>query len=333
MKRKLINTLRLIFFIVGIGIIYLIGQKSGWDRIFQIVKTIEIYQIIIILLLPITWTFLHSLGWFILFDEKNNFKLIHIIGAQLSSTALSELLPLGQAGGEPYRMYFVRKYYSREKSPNIIASVILYNTIHTIATGIIIFIGFMFLISQISISSKNKHIFLLLVAIGAILLIFFIQRQKKGFMGPIFELLSRIKILKSFAEKKKEKAYTVDSKLNKFYKEHRLFFYLSTLILIIAKLIGVIEIYLILNFIYHPTTIENSFIIFSATSFVQIMFFFFPSQVGASEGSIVYITKLLGGSTATGMALAIIRRLRLIVWTLIGWIIAHIYGPKIHDIK
>jgi len=333
LKRKALKLLRFIFFAIGIFIIYFIGQKTGWDKTFNALMSINIYQILFITLLPIAWILLHSGGWALLFDERKIFNFKHILGAQISSMALSELLPLGQAGGEPYRIYFVRKYYPREKSPNIIASVILYNTIHTVATIIIIFIGFITLISNISVNQKKKYAFLIAICLGALMLFLFIQKQKKGFMGPLFEFLSKIKLFRNFAQKKKEKAYIVDEKLTTFYRKHRPSFYISLFIILIAKLIGVIEIYAIMSFISQPLGFEDSLILFSATSLVQILFFFFPSQVGASEGSIVYMAKALGQSTAGGMALAIIRRARLIVWTLIGWIIAHFFGPKLHDFK
>jgi hypothetical protein len=328
MKKRTLHIFNIIFLLLGIGIIYYIGYRIGWGEIWAKILSISPLELGIILILPIGWHLFHSLGWFFLLAQKSSFNFLHIIGAHLSSAAVSEVVPMGQAGGEPYRAYFVRKQYSREKSPNIIASIILYNTIHSIATGILFAVGFIMILSIIDVQIYKRILFILALVVGFGVVVFFIQKQKKGFMSKIFDILGRFRPLQGFVERKRPKAEMVDERLGQFYREHRIFFYISLLFVGIAKSFGAIEVYLIMKFIGYPISFMVAFIVFSGSALIQLVLFFFPAQIGASEGSVVYLLSVLGHPPIYGITLALFRRIRVIFWTIIGLIIGYIWGPK-----
>jgi uncharacterized protein (TIRG00374 family) len=328
MKKRILKIINVVMLLVGLVIIYFVGSHIGWALIWDKIKGVEVYQIGLILIFPLFFYLFHVLGWFLLLDEKNNFKFKHIFSAHVASVAVSEIVPLGQAGGEPYRAYFVRKFYGKEKSPNIFASVILYNTIHTIATGMLITLGFFMLLTLISVKTYKIFLFLGGITVGLIAVYFFIKAQKKGILETLFRFLGRYKLFKKFTERKLEKAALVDERLRNFYNQNKLKFMLSLGLIFIAKMLGALEFYMILNFIGYPVDFFTLFIVFAGNAFVQLLLFFFPAQIGASEGSIVYLFKALHLDPLMGITMAFFKRIRVILWTIIGLIVAWIWGPR-----
>lgn len=326
-KKKWLNAVNLIFLFFGFGIIYYIGNRIGWEKIWEILSRVSWWQLAVILFFPLIPFVFHALGWFFLFDRRKEFKFIHLLKAQISSNAVSEVVPMGQAGGEPYRAYYVKKKYPSEASPNIIASIILYNTIHTIATGILMGAGFMVILSFIDVNFYKKIAFIAALVVGFVLVFYFIQKQKKGMMDKIFSFLGRFKIFQKFVHKKHHKALMIDDRLKQFYHHHRFYFYLGLILILGAKILGALEFFLILQFIDYPVSFSLAFLVFTGNAFVQLALFFIPAQIGAQEGSIYYLFALLGLIPAFGLSLALFRRIRAFFWTLIGLIIGYFWGP------
>lgn len=307
--------------------VYYIGYSIGWEKIWTIIKNIKPWQLGVILILPLSWNMLHALGWFFLVGEKKQFRFYHFLEAQISSTAVAEVVPLGQAGGEPYRAYYVKNRYSSNTSPNIVASVILYNTVHTLVTGCLMVAGFLVLLSVINVSVTKRWIFSIGLLLGFFAVLIFIQKQKTGFMEKIFSFLGKFKIFHKIVQKKQHKAVLVDERLKVFYQKNKKSFYGSLLIILVAKFLGAIEFYLILNFIDANISFSIAFLVFAANAFVQLFLFFFPAQIGASEGSIYYLFKILGKDPLFGISLALFRRIRALLWTLIGLVLGYLRGP------
>lgn len=326
-KKKWFNLINLIFLLFGFGIIYYIGSRIGWEKIWDILSRVSWWQLAIILVFPLIPFLFHALGWFFLFDRRKEFKFIHLLEAQIASNAVSEVVPMGQAGGEPYRAYYVKKKYPAVASPNIIASIILYNTIHTIATGMLMGAGFLVILSFINVSVYKKIAFLIALVVGFALVFYFIQKQKKGMMDKIFSFLGRFKFFKNFVQRKRHKALMIDDRLKQFYHHHRFYFYLGLILILGAKILGALEFFLILQFIDYPIPFSMAFLVFTGNAFVQLALFFIPAQIGAQEGSIYYLFALLGLIPAFGLSLALFRRIRAFFWTLIGLIIGYFRGP------
>lgn len=327
-KKKLIPFINLLFLLLGFYLIYRIGEKTGWAKIWAEISKLEFYHFAIILALPLVWQTLHSFGWFAVVENKKNFNFLTFLGAHLSAAAVSEAFPLGQAGGEPYRAYFVKKRSPKKESANIIASIILYHTIHAIITGLFFALGFIATLSYVKISLYKRLIFIGAILLAFILLMRFIAKQKKGMMSGFFDILSRFKFLEKLIERKRERAVQIDERLNRFYTQHKVYFFISFTFILAAKIMGAVEFYVIFKFLNVDVSFLEAFIIFSGTAVIQMAFFFTPGQVGITEGSIVGMMKLLGKKTNPGFTLGIIRRGRVVFWTIIGLIIGMIWGPK-----
>ena len=89
--------------------------------------------------------------------------------------------------------------------------------------------------------------------------------------------------------------------------------------------IGIVEIYVAMWFLERPVTIWEAWIIEATTQLVRAGTFFIPASLGAQDGALMLVTSAMTGQPHTGIALAVVRRLRELIWllscALMGWIV------------
>jgi hypothetical protein len=82
-----------------------------------------------------------------------------------------------------------------------------------------------------------------------------------------------------------------------------------------------------------PLTFGEVWIVEATTQFVRAATFFIPASLGAQEGAIILVCTALTGSPTTGVAVAVVRRLREIMWILWGMFLGTRYAGTGAGIK
>ena len=73
---------------------------------------------------------------------------------------------------------------------------------------------------------------------------------------------------------------------------------------------------------------SNSIIVEGGVKFVAIAFAFVPGQFGASEGTYALLAAAIGLSTAAGLSLALVRRLRGVLVAVVGVLALTLFGDR-----
>ena len=84
---------------------------------------------------------------------------------------------------------------------------------------------------------------------------------------------------------------------------------------------GSLETWIILRFWDISVSFISAWLIASLTVLIVTLFAFLPSGLGASEGGQVYIFKAMGLDPTMGLSMGIVKRLRKIVWVMVGLVI------------
>jgi len=87
-----------------------------------------------------------------------------------------------------------------------------------------------------------------------------------------------------------------------------------------------VEVYCVFWFLGIPLSFGEVWIVEAATQFVRAATFFIPASLGAQEGVIILVCTALTGSPTTGVAVAVVRRLREIFWILWGMFLGTRYA-------
>jgi hypothetical protein len=78
----------------------------------------------------------------------------------------------------------------------------------------------------------------------------------------------------------------------------------------VGQALLVSEIWIVVHTLGFPFTVTDSFVVEGAVKFVSIAFFFVPGQLGASESVYTLVAAAIGLSTAVGLTVALVRRVR-----------------------
>jgi uncharacterized membrane protein YbhN (UPF0104 family) len=106
----------------------------------------------------------------------------------------------------------------------------------------------------------------------------------------------------------------VDEQFARFYRHHRRRLVLSMGYAMSNWLLGVAELYLILSLIGQPVSWSDALVIEAAVQMIRTAAFFIPAGIGAQEGALMLACGAIYGSPNVGIAVALVRRFRELIW-------------------
>lgn len=191
----------------------------------------------------------------------------------VSGFALNYATPVGLMGGEPYRIMELTPYVGASKATS---SVILYVMMHIFSHFCF---GFFYLL-YLALRPVDIAMGTILAVVGAVSLLaiyFFMKGYKNGMAVRTLKLLQHIPFIKEwakrFSENKREALERVDSQIAELHKQRRSTFYASLSLEFMARIIGCLEVYFILNILTTDVSFPACILIMAFTSLFANLFF------------------------------------------------------------
>lgn len=330
---------RLLFLIVGLGALAIMVYKVGIKDIYDgILKTGWWFLAIIGLWLVIY--FFNALSWHIIVrdgDKKNKVPFWQIMRITISGFAINYITPVVALGGEPYRILELKPYVGTHKATS---SVILFSMMH-IYTHIIfwmmsIVLALVYLRPALLWSLCLVVLLLLFVLVN----VYFLKGYKYGLLVKTFRILGKIPLIKKFVKKfnedesKQESLRLIDNQIAHLHTQRRSSFYLSISMEFVTRILGCVEIYIIVLAVsdlfpgIHMNLIDAIIINAGYSLFANAMFFT-PMQLGSREGGFLLAFEAVRLPSAPAMIVSIITRIRELFWIAIGLLLMRIGGSKI----
>lgn len=274
-----------------------------------------------VVLLWVVIYFINAWSWYVIICDGKHAKVPFwkVYKLTISGFALNYATPVGLMGGEPYRIMELTPYVGGSKATS---SVILYVMMH-------IFSHFCFWLFSVVLFLLVQHVnFAMGIMLGVVgffcltAVYFFMKGYKNGMAVKTLRLLTHIPYVKKWAVKflseKKETLERIDSQIAELHKQRKSTFYLSLSLEFIARIIGCLEVYFILNILTSDVSFVACVLIMAFTSLFANLFFFSPMQLGAREGGFALATGGLAISSAFGIYTGLITRVRELIWIAIG---------------
>lgn len=326
-----------IFFIFGLLLlavmVYLLDFKQVWDGLQH-----AGYWFFAVILL---WAFLYLFNvttWYLILRSQDQgqqprpsdaVRYMWLYKVTVSGFALNYATPGGLMGGEPYKIMELSPVVGTERASS---SVILHTMTH-------IFSHFWFWLLSVVLFVATKPVnlpigcLLGLTTLFCLLGIWFFQKgYHSGLANRIMRLLTYIPFVKRWAQpfiaKHKEQLDTIDTQIAALHSQKRRTFVAGVMLELACRVASALEIFFILNVLEVQPNFLDCILILAFTSLLANLLFFLPMQLGGREGGFLLFTTAIGLTTSAGAFVALIVRIRELVWTGIGLLLIKVERKK-----
>lgn len=335
MKKKYQNA----FFIFGLCVLLFMITQLNFGEVWEGVRHAGYWFFAILVL----WIFLYLFNtgaWYLIIkscvseksfqdDEKglamsnaNNKKNVGfwwLYKITVSGFALNYATPGGLMGGEPYRIMELSPKIGTEAASS---SVILYVMTH-------IFSHFCFWVICIFLYLFTQPLSLgmgvLLASAGVFCglgLWFFMVGYQKGLAVRMMKFLRHIPLVKKwaipFVDKHRNQLDTIDCQIAALHKQNPKTFVAAVGLEIACRFCSALEVMFILMVLTPSVSYLNCVLVIAFTTLFANLLFFMPLQLGGREGGFLMSVSKLGMTASAGIFVALLVRLRELVWTGIG---------------
>ena len=331
MKKKYQNA----FFIFGLAVLAIMTSQLDYAEVWANIQRAGYWFFAVVGIWFFLYFFNTAAWWVIIKSQKDpppappseegecivpHFSFFWLYKITVSGFALNYATPGGLMGGEPYRIMSLAPKIGTERATS---SVLLYVMTH-------IFSHFWFwllaCVLYLFIQPLNVPICILLVVVAAFCLTaiwFFLKGYKHGIAVSGMRLLTHFPLLKRkarrFFDSHAEQLGNIDRQIAALHNQNPHTFVTAVGLELACRIISSLEIYFCLLVLPDVSLgFLDCILILAFTSLFANMLFFIPLQLGGREGGFMMSTSELGMTASAGIFVALIIRLRELIWTGIG---------------
>lgn len=330
MKKKYQN----IFFIFGIAVLVVMVTQLDFQQVWQGLRHAGYWFVAVLVL----WIFLYifnTSAWYLIINaggkSKVNFWWLYKV--TISGFALNYATPGGLMGGEPYRIMELAPKIGTERASS---SVILYAMTHIFSHFWFWFISIFLYVATQPMSVFMASFLLAAAAFCMLGLWFFIIGYRKGLANRVMNLLRHMPLVKKwvqpFVEKHREQLDTIDTQIAALHKQSPKTFVMAVVLEVACRILSALEVYFILLVVNPGISYVQCILIIAFTTLFANMLFFMPLQLVGREGGFLMSATRLGATASGGILVALIVRLRELVWTGIGLLLIK-FGKSAKQVK
>jgi uncharacterized protein (TIRG00374 family) len=260
-----------------------------------------------------------TLGWRFAFGKglPPSLGFLQMFRVRWMGEAVSNLTPTAQLGGEAVKVYLLGKRgYSSSQAA---ASVVVGKTLQFLAQAI--FLAFAAAVAlQVFENSAPIRLAIALVVVicwSAVVGLFFLQKQ--GLSQSILALFSSIGIrLERFASQIRQ-LRGVDGRIIDYYTNEQGYFAASAGSYLIGWTLDTLEIWLVSHWMGVPLDWSHAIAIEAFVAVAKGFGSLAPGSIGVQEAGIVLLCRLAGAPDSFGVAYAVFRRGREVLFAGFGW--------------
>jgi hypothetical protein len=305
--------------IAGLALLVWIIRRTGWDEIVHYLRALG-FGAFVVLALSALRNLARAASWhFAIEPAHRNVSFFTLINIMLAGEAIKYLTATGPILGEPAKAAMVRRQIPLLYGASSLA---VENMIYYLSVFLFI-LSVLPVLSMLGVASGVVKIAGYALAggvIAAILIVYFAVRRRLYPLARALEAVSRLS-----SERRKEpitrlvaKARALEDNVYNFYSRRRAAFLLILALNLLAHVINIFEVWLILDRMGLEGGLLEGFVIEAGTKVINLAFFFVPARAGVYESGNAVMLDALGLSASAGVALAIIRKLRALIWAAWG---------------
>ena len=317
MLRSRSRVLNIAVVLVGVALLLFTVQRvGGWRAVVAGVGSVGWWFLVVVLLGAARMACRAGAWMACVPDRQLRFRVA--FGAVLAGDTAGNLTPLGVFASEPTKILLTRAQLSTVTS---IASVAIENAFYTASVLVVLLAGTWIFLQRADVPvglEQISEVILIALVIAAIVGLW-AARTRPAVLSRLAPLVTRL------AGRSQAPAEAVREVETRIYGV--LHWPVSRLATVVAwegvfHVLAVAEVWLVLRLLPIGTniTLAEAFLMESAGRFVTVAFKFVPYRLGIDEAGSGAVAEALGLSAASGVTLALVRRLRILVLNAVGLI-------------
>jgi uncharacterized protein (TIRG00374 family) len=272
------------------------------------------WRLLVVIVFPcVALKMFDTLAWRFAFPPHERVPFLSLARSLLAGQAVASTTPAGVVGGNAVMAWMLRDRVSLRES---VSSLIIVQTTSTASQGLFLLLGILLARWTLSPSVALVRVMEWLLLLEAIGVVGFIAVQMRGIVAGGYGMLGRFGF--SGGAALGEAATHVDQALVAFYRCQPRRLALSLASNLLGWIARAGETWLILYLLGAAISVPTALIIEAFATGISFATFFLPTDVGVEEGGAVATFLALGLSGATGLSLALVRRVREVAWTGLG---------------
>jgi putative membrane protein len=320
-----VKAIKLIYLLVGFGLLIYVFSETDLELVWS--NLIASGWGIFFVLTVYGFAFwIDTIAWQFTLPSTKFSWIYNLWKVRMVGAAFGKMLPFSAFGGAPIKGYLLKKHYGISYREGA-ASIILVESTHMISMVIFMASG-VYLISLLPEFPENYYTFskisLAVLSVG-IFGFYIVQRYRiTSVAGGWISQQALGRKLEKFLRHLQE----FDERLVQFYTRKRPLFYGALGLNLLNWYLGALEVYIILYFLGHPISIGEAIILETFVELVRAGTFFIPATLGTQEAAFLLATGAITGQPALGVATALMRRVREIVWFILGFALGWQYSTS-----
>jgi len=253
--------------------------------------------------------------------EHRRITFRQAFAARLGGEAISFLTFTGPLLGEATKVALLRK---RVPLTYGVPALVVDNLLYNLSVVFFVLSGAVVMLLRYPLPPGVYLVLLIIAAVAAsgILIAAIAAKRRVMLLTWVIDRLGELRLSPKVILKRRHHIYHLESKVYDFYKHHPGAFFLMIACNLLAHAASVVEVYLALKLLGFQPQVAQAYIIESLTKVINFVFAFVPGTIGVYEGGTeVILQKGLGFTPAAGLALALVRKAAIVVWTSIGLLV------------
>lgn len=304
---------------VGGGLLVLTIRQVGWTEIKSGVGAVGPWFLAVVALGGARF-FARAKSWVLCADRIGTPGLTPgtAFAAVIAGDAVGNLTPLGLLASEPTKVLLVRRQLPTAPA---LTSVALDNGFHTVAVLVMIAIGAGLLVREVTLEPSFR--FLVEVVLGAVALSaiagVWLARRRPAILSWLAQRTARIT---GHQARSPEALRDIEARFYGVLQWPPAALWQAAAWQAAFHLGAVAEVWVILRALSGgTTTLADAFVLESAGRLVIVLFKVIPFRMGVDEVGAAVVATALGIPASHGVALALIRKLRILAWNAAGLVV------------
>lgn len=328
-RRSRLPPLNLLLALVGLMLLVATVRQVGWDEVRAGLVSLRWWFLAVIALGGLRFA-ARTRSWMACAEPEPGdvaaapLRFPHTYGAVLAADALGNITPLGLLASEPAKVLLVRRRLSTVSG---LSSVAADNAFYTTSVLLMIAAGaaVFFSVAEVPAPLASAGQAVIAVGLAALVAVVLVARRRPAVLSNVAAVVAR---LTGRAERSPEFLREVE---RRFYG---LLQWPASRLLRIAgwqaafHTAAVAEVWLVLQLLPGATgaTLVDAFVLETAGRLVTVLFKFVPFRLGVDEAGSALVARALAFDPTVGVALALVRRVRILCWNAVGLVLLGLMG-------